>query len=170
MSRLVTAIESQVACPAGLPVTTTANGYIGAVVAGAASNYKLRRCKVGVRGPAGSVTSDQHTIALYRQTARAAGTGLANTVGQNIDSLGIADPTGGVDSTTGSTFGTNGPTLGGVVLDKITLNTQSFADVPWDLIEDFFCPQGVANGLAFVNIGNALPASHLFVITPTWEV
>jgi hypothetical protein len=168
--RLSAPVESQVAQAAGLPVTTTVNGYICAIVAAAGTNFKLRRVKLGFRGPAGSVTSDQHTIAIYRQTVRPVGTGMTNVAGGNLDPRGLADPTSGIDFTTAASWGTSGPTLGANALDKLTVNTQTSWDVPWDYIEDLFCDQGTANGLAFVNIGNAFPASHLLVITPTWEV
>lgn len=167
--RLTAVVESQAALPQGVNATTTFNGYYAAWVAAAAANFKLRRLKIGVRGPAGSVTSDQHTVAIYRQTARAAGTGLSNQVGQNIDQRGAADVTSGLDFTTAATAGTNGPTLASTAMEKLTFNTQTSWDVPWDYIEDFIADQGTANGLALVNIGNALPASHLITSTATVE-
>jgi hypothetical protein len=42
-------------------------------------------------------------------------------------------------------------------------------DIPAELLEEWICDQGTANGLAFVNIGNALPASHLYVLSVEWE-
>lgn len=166
MSRLVAACESQAAQPAGTPVTTTFNGYFAAIVAGAAANFKLRRLILGVRGPAGSVTSDQHTIALYRQTARVVGTGFGTTTFQNTDQRGCASVITGLDVTTAATAGTTGPTIGATSLHKMTFNTQVGWDVPFEFPDDMFVvDQGTANGLALVNIGNALPASHLFVVT-----
>jgi hypothetical protein len=47
MGRFKAAVESQAAQLAGVPVTTTFNGYFAAVVAGSAANYKLRRCIIG---------------------------------------------------------------------------------------------------------------------------
>jgi hypothetical protein len=167
--RLTGVIETQAAQLAGAPVTTTFNGYFGAWVSAAAANFRLRRLKLGVRGPAGSVTSDQHTIGIFRQTVRASGTGLANQVGNNLDMRGGADVTSGLDYTTATTAGTTGPTIAAVAMEKPTFNTQTSWDVPWDYIEDFVCDQGTANGLAFVNVGNALPSSHLFVPTITVE-
>jgi hypothetical protein len=41
--------------------------------------------------------------------------------------------------------------------------------VPYELLEEFFCDQGTANGIALVNIGNALPAAHLFTASFEWE-
>lgn len=169
MGRFAAPIESQAAQLAGTPSGTTFNGYFAAYVAAAAANFKLRRLKLGVRGPAGSVTSDQHTVAIYRQTVRAAGTGLTNQAGQNLDPRGQADPTAGIDFTTAAAAGTTGPTIGATAMEKLTFNTQTSWDVPWDYIEDFICDQGTANGLALVNIGNVLPASHLFTATATIE-
>lgn len=169
MGRCVASVESQTAQPAGVPSGTTFNGYFAAVVAGASANFKLRRVKIGVRGPSGSVTSQQNTVAIYRQSVRAAGTGFSTTTGQNLDQRGGASQITGVDITTAAAAGTTGPTIGANALEKLTFNTQTSWDVPWDYIEDFVCDQGTANGLAVVNIGNALPASHLFTVTFTWE-
>ena len=77
MGRFVGVVESQTAQPAGAPVTTTFNGYFACLVPGASANAKLRRIRWHVRGPAGSVTSDQHSLAIYRQTVRVAGTGFS---------------------------------------------------------------------------------------------
>lgn len=171
MGRFTCTIESQAAQPAGPPSGTTFNGYFAAIVSGASANFKLRRVKIGTRGPSGSITSQQNTVAITRQTVRAAGTGLslANT-GQNLDMRGAVSAITGVDITTASAAGTTGPTINSTnYMEKLSFNTQTSWDVPWDYIEDFVCDQGTANGLAFVNIGNALPANTLFVVTATWE-
>jgi hypothetical protein len=167
--RLTTVVETQAAQAQGVPSGTTFNGYFAAWVAAAAANFKLRRLKLGVRGPAGSVTSDQHTVALYRQSVRSSGTGLSNQVAQNLDPRGSVDVTSGLDYTTATAAGTTGPTIAATALEKLTFNTQTSWDVPWDYIEDFVVDQGTANGLAAVNIGNALPSSHLFTATFTAE-
>jgi hypothetical protein len=169
--RLTAVVESQSALPQGVNSTTTFNGYYAAWVAASAANFKLRRLKLGIRGPAGSVTSDQHTIALYRQTTRAAGTGLSNQVGQNLDQRGGADVTSGLDYATAATLtgSPTAPVLAATAMEKLTMNTQTSWDVPWDYIEDFVADQGTANGLALVNIGNALPSSHLITSTMTVE-
>jgi hypothetical protein len=171
MARFSTVVESQTGQLAGLPSGTTFNGYIGALVAGAAQNYRLRRVKAGIRTTTAVVpTSQQYTLKLFRQTVRIAGTGFSTQVPSNLDPRGAASQITGFDITTALTAGTTGPTLLGTTgMDGVTLNTQSYADVPWDLIEEYFCDQGTANGLAFVNIGVALPANHFFVITVTDE-
>lgn len=169
MSRYVAVLESQVAQLAGLPVTTTVNGYVGAVIGGAACAPKIRRLGFGFRAGVGAPTSQQITIGLYRQTVRAAGTGVANAVGQNLDPRNPASSSGGLDSTTATTIGTTGPTLNANKIGEVTFNTQQAIDRPYDYIEEFIVDQGVANGIAFVNLGNALPASHLLTIEVEWE-
>jgi hypothetical protein len=166
MSRQVASVESQAAQPAGAPVTTTFNGYFAAAIPGASANYKLRRLLIGVRGPAGSVTSDQHTIGIFRQTVRVVGTGFSTTTFQSEDGRGVAAQATGIDITTAATAGTTGPTINANPMHRLTFNTQGYEDVPFEFPDDWFvCDQGTANGIALVNLGNALPASHLFAVT-----
>lgn len=164
MARFGIAVESQAAQPAGVPSGTTFNGYFAAVVAGAGQNFKLRRVKIGVRAGASVPTSQQMTVAIYRQTVRASGTGFSTVVDLNLDPRGAASQITGVDVTTAAAAGTTGPTIGANPIAKFSFNTQTGLDLPWDMLEELICDQGTANGLAFVNIGNALPASHLFTL------
>jgi len=165
MGRFKGAVESQAAQPAGTPSGTTFNGYFAAIVGGASANFKLRRVILGVRAGAAVPTSQQYTVGVYRQTVRVVGTGFSTVTMQNMDPRGAASAITGIDITTAATAGTTGPTIGANALEKFTLNTQSAADVPYELLEEFICDQGTANGLAFVNIGSALPASHLFTLS-----
>lgn len=169
MGRFKAAVESQAAQLAGTPSGTTFNGYFAAVVAGSAANFKLRRCILGVRAGASVPTSQQMTVAVYRQTVRVAGTGFSTVTGQNMDPRGAATAITGVDITTATAAGTTGPTIGSNPLERISFNTQSGVDLPYELLEEWICDQGTANGIAFVNIGNALPASHLFTLSTEWE-
>lgn len=169
MSRFSGAVESQAAQPAGVPVTTTFNGYFAAVVAGAAANYKLRRVRLGVRAGGSVPTSQQMTVATYRQTVRVVGTGFSTVAGLALDPRGAATAITGIDITTAATAGTTGPTIGANPLWRDSFNTQSTLDIPYELLEELTCDQGTANGLAFVNLGNALPASHLFTLAVEWE-
>lgn len=172
MARFSGSIESQAAQPAGAPAGTTYNGYFAAMVAGATWNYKLRRAFIGVRnGTSGGVpTSQQMTVAVYRQTIRAVGTGLSNVVLLNNDPRSGADVTGGIDVTTAAAAGTTGPTIGATPLRKFSFNTQTGWDIPAEFLEEWICDQGLANGLAFVNIGAALPSGHLFTLDLEVEV
>jgi len=164
MSRFGVAVESQTAQPAGLPVTTTFNGYFAALVAGASQNFKLRRLKIGVRAGASVPTSQQMSVAIYRQTVRVVGTGFSTVVDLNLDPRGATSQITGMDVTTAAAAGTTGPTIGANPLAKFSFNTQAGLDLPWEMLEEMICDQGIANGLAFVNIGNALPAAHLFTL------
>jgi len=169
VSRFSAAVESQAAQLAGAPSGTTYNGYFAAVVAGAAANFKLRRVRIGVRAGASVPTSQQMTIAMYRQTVRIAGTGFSTVAGLNLDPRGAATAITGIDITTATAAGTTGPTIGANPLFRDSFNTQSWLDIPYELLEECVCDQGTANGLAFVNLGNALPASHLFTLATEWE-
>jgi hypothetical protein len=170
VSRQVASVETVAAQLAGAPVTVTFNGYFAAIIPGASANYKLRRLLIGVRGPAGSVTSDQHTIGIFRQTVRAVGTGFSTTAFQSEDPRGVGPQATGIDITTAATAGTTGPTIGANPLHRLTFNTQGYEDVPFEFPDDWFtCDQGTANGLALVNLGNALPASHLLAVTAVIE-
>jgi hypothetical protein len=169
MGRFKAAVESQAAQPAGTPSGTTFNGYFAAVVAGSAANFKLRRVMVGVRAGGSVPTSQQMTVAVYRQTVRVVGTGFSTVAGLNIDPRGAATAATGVDVTTAAAAGTTGPTIGANPLARWTFNTQSTLDIPFEFLEELISDQGTANGIAFVNIGNALPASHLFTLDCEWE-
>lgn len=166
MSRQVASVESQAAQPAGAPSGTTFNGYFAAAIPGSSANFKIRRLMIGVRGPAGSITSDNHTLGLFRQTVRASGTGFSTTTFQAEDGRGAAAQATGVDITTAATAGTSGPTINANPMHRLTFNTQGYEDVPFEFPDDWFVTdQGTANGLAIVNLGNALPASHLYAVT-----
>lgn len=169
MSRFTTVVESQLAQPAGLPSGVTFNGYWAAIVAGASANLKCRRIKIGVRAGTGPPTSQQVTIALYRQTVRPTGTGFSTLVPQALDPRSMPSQITGIDVTTAAAAGTAGPTLAAQKLDEWTFNTQQGLDLPWELIEELIGDQAAANGIAFVNIGNALPAGHLFTLSVTDE-
>jgi hypothetical protein len=80
------------------------------------------------------------------------------------------DPTTGIIVTTATTIGTTGPTLATNPLYKWTFNTQTGWDIPVELLEECVCAIGTANGLAFVNIGNTLPASHSIRLNVEIEV
>src|SRR5260370_25676618 len=130
MARYSTKVESQTAQLSGGPVTTTFNGYFAAVVAGAATGFKLRRLKIGVRAGASVPTSQQMSIAMFRQTVRVVGTGFSTVVGQAFDPNANTSQISGVDITTAAAAGTTGPTLASVALDEWTFNTPAGAGPP----------------------------------------
>lgn len=170
MGRFSAVAESQAAQLAGQPVTTTFNGYFFGIRSGAAANFKLRRLIVGIRAGGSVPTSQQVTVAVQRQTVAAVGTGITlATAGQRLDPQSAASAIAGFDVTTAATAGTTGPTLTAAPMYEMTFNTQSAMDVPFEFLEEFLTPVGTANGLALVNIGNTLPAAHLFTVSAEWE-
>jgi len=155
MARFKVTTESAAALAAA-PTT------FGNLVAGASANYKLRRIIIGVRAGASVPTSQQVTVGIARATAR--GTQTGNSAGIPMD------PRSGASVITGLDFTWSGnPTVSANFLAKPTINTQSAMDVPWEFQEELICDQGTANGIAVQNVGNALPASHLYVLSFEWE-
>jgi hypothetical protein len=162
MARYGATLLSQAAQLSGVNATTTVNGYLGYWGGSATSGFRLRRAKLGVIAGASVPTSQQIDVGVFRQTVAPAGTGLAAAVlGQPFETwTPQTDPTTGLIATTATTIGTTGPTLATNPIDIITLNTQSTIDTPWEFTEELVCSIGTANGFAFVNMTNALPASH----------
>jgi len=157
----------------GVNATTTLNGWFGYWGASATAGFRLRRLKVGVRVVGGGVpTSQQYSLAVYRQSVAPSGTGLnAAVLGQPFETWTLqTDPTVGLITPSAASVGTTGPTLGANPIDTVTLNTQSYGDVPWEFMEEMICPLGTANGFALVNIGSTLPGNHIFVVSFEIEV
>jgi len=163
---------SQAAQLSGVNATTTVNGYIGYWGASATAGFRLRRLQLGVIAGASVPTSQQISVGVYRQTVAPAGTGLAAAVpGQPYEThTPQTDPTAGLIVTTATTIGTTGPTLASNPLAVIPFNTQSTLDLPYEFMEEIIVGIGTANGIAFVNIGNTLPASHSIRLTVEIEV
>ncbi len=173
MARYSTSVVSQTAQLAGMPATTTVNGYLGYWGASATAGFRLRRVTLGIRTTSASVpTSQQYTVEIHRQTVAPVGTGLASAVlGQPLETwTPQTDPTVGLIATTATTIGTTGPTLTTAPLKTLTLNTQTGWDYPFEFMEEVVCAIGTANGLAFVNVGNTLPAGHLITLDVEIEV
>lgn len=154
MARYLTVVESSAALGAN---TNFAN-----VVSSANVGFKLRRLVAGVRAGASVPTSQQLTVAVFRATAR--GTASATATPQKMDPNSGAAAITGVD-----TAWSVAPTLASDKLFEFSFNSQSGADLPIEMIEELICAAGTANGLCFQNIGNALPASHLYTLTVEHE-
>lgn len=172
MARYSASIVSQTAQLAGVNATTTVNGYMGYWGGSATSGYRLRRVTLGVRAGGTVPTSQQITVALYRQTVAPAGTGIAAAVlGQPLEThTPQTDPTAGIFAITATTIGTTGPTLAANPFRTITFNTQTTIDYPFEFLEEVVSAIGTANGIAFVNIGNTLPGSHFITVDCEIEV
>jgi len=150
VARFKTSVESVAAVAAA---TTFAN-----IPAGATGNFKLRRVILGVRAGAGVPTSQQLTVAIRRATAR--GTATTTVAHERMDPRSVAAVSPGID-----TVWSAAPTLAAATVLAASFNSQSGVDLPIEAMEELICDQGNANGLALVNVGNALPASHLYTVT-----
>jgi hypothetical protein len=132
------------------------------LVAGASANFKLRRAILGCIAGAAVPTSQQIEVEVFRATAR--GTATATSTGLGMDPRSAASGITGLDTTWSVA-----PTLAAAPMDRLTFNSQSGMDIPSELLEEMICDQGTANGLAFRNHSNALPASHKLTLTVEWE-
>ena len=155
MARFKASVESATALAAA--PTTFAN-----LVAGASANFKLRRITIGVRAGASVPTSQQLTVGWARATAR--GTATATTTGTAMDPRSAATAITGLDTTW-----SGNPTVSATFMGKVSFNSQSGVDLPIEAMEELICDQGTANGIAFQNVGNALPTSHLYTLDLEWE-
>jgi hypothetical protein len=172
MARYGASIVSQAAQLSGVNATTTVNGYMGYWGGSATCGFRLRRLQLGVIAGASVPTSQQISVGVYRQTVAPVGTGIAAAVlGQPYETHTLqTDPTAGLFAITATTIGTTGPTLAANPIAVIPFNTQSTLDVPYEFMEEIISAIGTANGIAFVNIGNALPASHQIRLNVEIEV
>jgi len=172
MARYGATIVSQTQQLAGVNSTTTVNGYMGYIGGSATAGFRLRRLQFGVMTTSATVpTSQQITIGVYRQTVAPSGTGIAASVpGQALETWTPTDPTGGIFAITATTIGTTGPTLATNPIIKPTFNSQNTLDLPYEFIEEIVSAIGTANGIAFVNLQNTLPANHFIQIAAEWEV
>jgi len=157
-------VESATAIVATAPSGGTANALFGSLQAGASAGYKLRRLTIGVRAGTGAPTSQQLTIALVRTTAR--GTATATSTGNKLDPNTAASQITGLD-TAWSTVPT--ATWTAPYLYEVSFNSQSGVDLPFELLEELIVASGTANGIAFINVGNALPTAHLYTLSAEWE-
>lgn len=154
MARFTQTVESSAAL--------AANTVFASLVAGASANYKLRRVILGCRAGAAVPTSQQVEVAVFRATAR--GTATTTVTGQALDPRSAASGITGLD-----TVWSVAPTLAATPLHRLSFNSQSGMDIPAELLEEWICDQGTANGISFQNVANALPAGHLLTATFEWE-
>lgn len=161
MARFLSTVESAPALPATAPTGATANALFGNLVAGANAGYKLRRITIGVRAGATAPTSQQLTVALVRATVRGTATTTNAPAAMDPNSLQTSSITG--MDTAWSTVPTAVWTA--PYLYEVSFNSQSGVDLPFELMEELICKVGAANGIAFINVGNVLPASHLYTLS-----
>jgi hypothetical protein len=156
MARYSSTIESAAGLAAG--PTTFAN-----IVAAAGAGFRLRRVIIGVRSTAPAITPQNQSILIARATAR--GTATTTLTPVVLDFNTRASQITGVDTAwSGNPTVTAAPGIA-----EISFNTQTGADIPFELLDNVTCTVGTANGIAFQNVGNVLPASHLYTLTVVWE-
>lgn len=163
MARFLSTVESAAALVATAPSGANANQLFAAIVAGTNQGFKLRRMTLGVRAGATAPTSQQLTVALVRTTAR----GTATTT----NAPGALDPNTASQITGVDTAWSAVPTATWTApyLYEVSFNSQSGVDLPFELLEELVCAKGAANGIAAINVGNPLPASHLYTASFEWE-
>lgn len=162
MARFTSTVTSAAAINATAPTGGTANALFANLNASATAGYKLRRITLGVIAGSGAPTSQQLSVALVRTTARGTATTTFAPKAMDPNSLQTASITG-LDTAwstvpTATWTSTNWSYL-------ITFNSQSGVDLPYELLEELVCGIGVANGIAFINTVNALPASHSYTLS-----
>jgi len=125
----------------------------------------LRRVILGVR----------HT------TAATAVTDFQCKVGINRVTSAGTTPTGGTENSNLTRQGTarmefdtafaTPPTQGAEATDFLTIpfNAKSGVEIPFEFLDEWEVDNVVTDGLAFVNRGGALPASHLYDLTFEFE-
>lgn len=161
MGRFISTVESAAALPGSAPSGGTANGLFANLAASATSGYKIRRLILGVRAGASVPTSQQITVAMVRVTVRGTATTTNAPKATNPNTLQTSSLTG-LD-VAWSTVPTG--TWTAPYLWEASFNSQSGADLPFEDPEELACALGAGNGLAFINVANALPAGHLLTMS-----
>lgn len=160
MARFTTTVQSAAALPTTTPTGGTAGQLFAVLSASASSGFKLRRITLGTIAGSGAPTSQQVAVALVRTTAR--GTPTTTYTPNPMDLNGPVSAIAGIDTTWSAV-----PTVASWAAPyfwQIPFNDQSTGDLPWEVPEDLVVPKGAGNGLAFINIGNALPAGTSYLM------
>jgi hypothetical protein len=160
LARYTTNVESAAAIVATAPTGATANALFANLNASATCGYKLRRITLGVVASTASPTSMQASVGLVRTTGRGTATTTLAPKAMDPNSLQTSSITG-LD-TAWSTVPT--ATWTPPYLYQVTFNTQSGVDLPFELLEELVCGIGIANGIAFINLDNALPSLHKYTL------
>lgn len=153
MARFTTSVTST----AGLG----ANTAFAWVNAGSSAGFRLRRITVGVMAGTGAPTSQQVAVAIYRTTSA----GTTPTAGV----INKMDPNSGSAAATVASAFSAAPAQASSATYQTAFNSLATIDLPWEFIEELVVTAGTANGLAFVNLTNALPSAHSIVMSYEWE-
>src|SRR6266536_4603324 len=166
MARFLSTVTSAAAINATAPTGATATALFANLNASATAGYKLRRVTLGVIAGAAVPTSQQVSVALVRTTARGTATTTFAPKAMDPNSLQTSSITG-LDTAWSAV-----PTATWTAANwsyLIPFNSQSSADLPYELLEEMVCGTGVANGIAFINVQNTMPTGHSYVLTVEHE-
>lgn len=131
------------------------------LMASASNGYKLRRVTLGVTA-AGTPTSQQITVGINRVTTA----GTTPVAGMTPGKL---DPNSTAAGSVWNSGYTTPPTVTANDQFRVTFNSLSGADLPWEGVEEFAVALAVTNGLVFINRNNALPTGHALTLTVEHE-
>jgi hypothetical protein len=165
MARYTTTVESAAALPgAGATGASGTTSCFLNLPAAAGNGYRLRRLIMGIRNGSTATTAGvQASIAIARVTV--AGTATTTLAARALDPA--APSTAIVPA---SAWSTTGPTFTAApYLYEVTFSYQGGADISFEFSEELIVAAGTANGLAFINQGATLSASHVVAATVEWE-
>jgi len=132
VARFLSTAESVAAINATAPTGATANALFANLNASATAGYKLRRVTIGVRAGAAVPTSQQLTVGMVRTTARGTATTTNAPKAMDPNSLQTSSITGlDVAWSAVPTATWTAP-----YLYEISFNSQSGADLPFELLEE----------------------------------
>jgi hypothetical protein len=132
---------------------------------------RIRRLTLGVRAGSGPPTSQQVTVGVVRTSARGTAAGSSTNAWSGLEGLAPGGTLLAQSNSPGVDVAwTSPPTpLPGWTAPwfyETSFNTQAAVDLPWELLEELMIQPGGSsstyNGLALVNVGNALPTAHLY--------
>lgn len=132
------------------------------LMAPAGNGCKVRRITIGLVAGATVPTSQQVTVGVNRVSTA----GTTPTAGMTPAKL---DPNSAAAGMIWDSAFATPPTPNANDQFRVSFNSQSGADLPWELLEEFVVAAGTTNGLAFINRDNALPASHAYTLSVEWE-
>lgn len=151
--------NSQLVSSTGL-AADTAFAWFGYVTTVA----RLRRVTLGCATSTAVVPTSQQIRVGFNVTTGAAAT-ATNTTANKLDAGANTNQVNLVSAWT------TPPTLGATSADAfyVAFNTQSGADLPWELLEEWRIGGSTSLGIAFANRAVALPTGHAITLAVEWE-
>lgn len=152
--------NSQLLSTAGA-AADSAFGWFGYVTTVA----RIRRVTLGVSTTTAVVPTSQQVRVGFNMTTAGAPATPTNATANKLDPNSAANAVNLIASWA------TPPTLTATANDAFTVsfNTQSGADLPWELLEEWRTQSSTTAGIAFVNRLVALPAGHQISLSVEWE-